>query len=1391
MPNALFCARLVSLLVSTGLAVAAAQPFHVLAGDAVDSKSNGPSPVAGVRPAGADGQPLNLDFETGSLAGWVAEGEAFARQPVEGDRVHARRGDMRSQHTGRFWIGTFEIAGDPPQGTLTSAPFKVTHRFASFLVGGGRGNNTRVEIVRRDTQQVLAKASGDDAENLRAAVIDLSQHQGAEVFIRLVDHSSGGWGHINFDDFRFHDVRPEFPHDQSALAQDVYAHDGLTAAEAARAMTVPEGFSVKLFAGEPDVQQPIAMAFDDRGRLWIAEAYNYPRRAKPEDAKDRILIFEDTDGDGDFDIRKVFAEKLNLVSGIELGFGGVWVGAAPELLFIADRDQDDRPDGPAEVLLDGWGYHDTHETLNTFIWGPDGWLYGCHGVFTHSRVGKPGVRDRQRTPINAGIWRYHPTRHQFEVFIEGTSNPWGVDFNDRGEAFLTACVIPHLYHLIPGARYERQSGKHFNPHTYDDIKTIADHVHWLGERPHAGNDRSDAAGGGHAHSGAMIYLGGAWPERYRDQIFMNNIHGARINEDILEPKGSGYVGRHGPDFLLANDRWSQILNLRYGPDGQVYMIDWYDKNQCHRIETEIHDRSNGRIFKIVYGEAKHTPVDLRKKSDAELAELMLEKNDWYVRHARRLLQERAAAAQIDNHAVDRLWEQATTHADVTRRLRGLWALHVIGQLTSERAAQLLNSDAAPVRAWTIRLLAEQPGRVNGTSPLAASAGAPGKGDGFLREFVALAAKDESPLVRRELASAANKIPSDRRGEILRGLVSHSEDASDHNLPLLYWYALEPVVGASPAEALAIARQAKIPLLLTHTVRRIGTEGTPEALELLVTALGDMDQPEQQKSCLEGINLALRGRRRVDGPKAWPAVAAKLANSPQQEIRAATRALAVTFGDPQALAAMRALLVDRTKELAARQSALESLLAAKDENLAPALQELLDDPPLRGPVLRGLAAYDDPKTPAAILSIYAGLGSVEKRDALNTLAARASYASALLDAIADKKVATGDVSADLIRQLRNLKDQKLLQRVADVWGAVRDTSADAAERIKTYKKMLTAAPPEPPDLALGRAMFVKTCQQCHMLFGQGGKVGPELTGSNRADLDYLLSNMLDPSALIAKDYMSTVIATTDGRSLVGIVRDEDANSLTLQTANEVLRIPLAEIDQRQPGEKSMMPDDIFQPLKEHEVRSLVAYLASPAQTPLLATADTIASLFNGQDLSGWTGDSKLWSVENGEIVGRSNGLDHNEFLVSDLLAEDFRLTLEVKLVANRGNSGIQFRSKPAESAGDATQAVQGYQADVGVGWWGKLYEEHGRGLLWSESGESHVKAGQWNTYEIVAAGSHIRTWLNGQKCVDLDDPPGARRGVFALQLHSGPATEVRFRNFKLELLPATQQQAAAK
>ncbi len=664
--------------------------------------SQTPPSEEGSLPVDDSGRPLNFDFEQGSLADWTTEGEAFKGGPVRGDAVFARRSDMHSKHAGSFWVGSFEQGGDAPRGVLTSRAFKVSKPYARFLIAGGSRPATRLEIVQDDDKRVVFRCSGDDTEELKPVAVDLSKQLGKKVFIRLVDDESVGWGHINFDDFRLFSSKPKVPVRAGDSTPDEYAHAGLSPREAAAAMTVPEGFHVTLFAGEPDVVQPIAAALDDRGRLWVAEAYSYPRRVDDSQAKDRILIFEDSDGDGSFDSRKVFYDKLNLVSALEVGFGGVWVGAAPYFMFIPDKNGDDMPDGPPQILLDGWHYEDSHETLNSFIWGPDGWLYGSHGVFTHSRVGKPGDPDSRRTPINAGIWRYHPTKHVFEVFAHGTSNSWGFDFDEHGQAIETACVIPHLYHMIQGGRYERQAGPHFNLYTYDDIKTIADHRHYVGGNPHGGNGRSDSAGGGHAHAGALIYQADSWPSNYRGSLFMNNIHGARLNQDLLTKKGSGFIGAHGADFLLANDSWSQIVSLKQAPDGGVYLIDWYDKNQCHHNDVNGHDRTNGRIFKVVYGTAKSAPIDLTRKSSEELAVLQASTNEWTSRHARRILQERGAGTATMKTLRAVLASKDAENA----RLRALWTLHAVGagrlepsrfQEREERIYPSLDDSARPRR----------------------------------------------------------------------------------------------------------------------------------------------------------------------------------------------------------------------------------------------------------------------------------------------------------------------------------------------------------------------------------------------------------------------------------------------------------------------------------------------------------------------------------------------------------------------------------------------------------------------------------------------------------------------------------------------------------------------
>ena len=1019
---------------------------------------------------------------------------------------------------------------------------------------------------------------------------------GVGVEVKATDVSGDG-----LPDIVVGNKRGSFVHVQSrqAVSRETYEDasprprramvEGLPATEAAAHMTVPPGFTVRLMASEPDVRQPIAMAFDDRGRLWVAEAYSYPVRVADAEARDRILIFEDTDGDDVFDSRKVFVEGLNLVSGLELGFGGVWVGAAPELLFYPDRDGDDRPDGEPEVLLDGWGYQDTHETLNAFIWGPDGWLYGCHGVFTHSAVGPPGATDAERVKLNAGIWRYHPVRRTFEVFAEGTSNPWGVDFNDVGDAFETACVIPHLYHVIQNARYQRQAGQHFNPWTFDDIKTIARHRHWTGGQWHnADREKSDLIGGGHAHSGAMVYLGGAWPERYRGRLFMNNIHGARLNVDRLEASASGYEGDGDPDFLFANDTSSQFVALQYGPDGQVVVIDWYDRNQCHRREVEAHDRDTGRIFKVAAVGAGSRriegPRNVAVLDDAALVDLLDHDNDWFVRHARRLLQERAAAGRLDTTTAGRLASRLGTAASGPKRLRVAWAMHAAGVL-SEADQRALLADADPhVRGWGVQLACE-PLSPTGDAVLPTS---------VRDRILALAESDPSPVVRRFIASAVGRMPPQERWAWLPRLIGHAEDADDHNLPLLYWYAVEPVVESDPQRALGLAAAGGVPSVSRFVVRRLAAEERfYEPLVAAVTTASSADRAWM----LGEIATALAARGRAGMPRSWQDGYEQLKKDESIEVRRLADEVAARFGDPRVLPILRAVVADRAAAEKERLSALESLVAARDAALPPLLHGLLAEDALRGPMLSALAAVPHDGTPGAVLARYARLPQADRQAAIATLTSRPEWTLALLDAIERKDVPRDDLAAFTVGRLAESADSRVLARLAEVWGTVRATPADRKAEFERWRKQLDDKALAVADLSHGREVYARTCGTCHVLHGVGAKIGPELTGSHRADLGYLLSNLIDPSALVGRDYQMTQIVTDDGRVLGGIVVAESPQAVTLQAPTERVVVPVADIETRTLSEQSLMPENQLAQLDVRSAVDLVAYLRHPTQVPL--------------------------------------------------------------------------------------------------------------------------------------------------------------------------------------------------
>ncbi len=349
--------------------------------------------------------------------------------------------------------------------------------------------------------------------------------------------------------------------------------------------------------------------------------------------------------------------------------------------------------------------------------------------------------------------------------------------------------------------------------------------------------------------------------------------------------------------------------------------------------------------------------------------------------------------------------------------------------------------------------------------------------------------------------------------------------------------------------------------------------------------------------LKGIRSAVEGQRQVPMPAGWAALETELTSSANIEIRGLAQSLGLTFGSEKAMASLRQTAVDPTAPVELRRSALESLVRVHDPALAPLLQSQLTDIHVRDIALRGLGGYDDARTPTAVLAVYGELNGAERRDALNTLAGRVSHARALLDAVGVGKVAKSELTADLVRQLRNLKDEKLRDQLTEVWGVIHETSPDMQKEVEKYKGIYWAGGSQPGDAPRGRALFNRICAQCHHLFDFGGEVGPNITGANRGDLDYLLQNILYPNAVIPNEYRAATLETKDGRVITGIIKSQTTSGYLVQTINEQVNLPRSEVNKVDQSEISMMPEGLISTLQPQEIRDLLYYLGRPGQVPL--------------------------------------------------------------------------------------------------------------------------------------------------------------------------------------------------
>jgi putative membrane-bound dehydrogenase-like protein len=974
----------------------------------------------------------------------------------------------------------------------------------------------------------------------------------------------------------------------------------MPAEEVARTMELPPGFKCQVFAAEPDVQQPIAMAWDAKGRLWVAENYTYAENPARWDTKlrDRIIILEDKDGDGKHDGRKVFWDQGSYLTSVEVGYGGAWILHNGTLSFIADKNGDDVPDGEPEVLLDGFNTKTIgHNIVNGLRWGPDGWLYGRHGITDTSSVGAPGTPADKRVKFNCAIWRFHPTRKVLEAVAHGGTNSWGHDWNAEGELFMINTVIGHLWHVIPGAYYRRMFGTHLNPYVYEVIEQTADHFHWdTGSEKWSDirtgiSNKTLELGGGHAHVGMLIYQGGTWPKEYHGAMLTCNLHGNRINMDKLVREGCGYTGKHAPDFMKAKDKWFRGIDLLTGPDGNVFVADWSDTGECHDNDG-VH-RTSGRIYKIVYGEPKKAePINVAEMKNEELVKLLESENNWWVRTAQQKMWQTTAAGYEPKHSTDlpAMRELAGKTFPANARLVALSTRNALGLSDGSMMTEHLADENESLRMNALKN--QLTDRVFHKSDEAK----------VIAPLAKLAQTDPSGLVRLHLASALQRLPLEARWPIATALAQHEEDANDRQQPLMIWYGIEPAVAADPMKGVEFIARAKIPTVRRLVARRIAEdiEKQPAAVDALVALM--TKEAAVREDILAGMAAGLDGFSTAKKPKGWDefVVRASARSSEVEDAQNPERAearttnlqtLSLVFGSGRASDELIAIVKNAEGDANARRNAFTGLTRSAKPELLPIVRSLINDKVLGTAARSALAAYDDPNIPKALLSPWPERSQEQQAATVATLVTRTAFAHALLDAVKSGKVPVAVITPYQARAIRSLNDADLTTKLTAVWGELRDTPEAKKAELADWTAKLTPERLAKGEAVKGKVIFTAVCASCHKLYGEGGMIGPDLTGGDRHKLTYLLENIVDPNAIVPADYRMSVFKLKDGRTLTGVIPAQTERTVTIQTPAEKLTIEKSQITEQQQLPMSLMPEGQLTALGEENVVHLMAYLQS--------------------------------------------------------------------------------------------------------------------------------------------------------------------------------------------------------
>ena len=978
---------------------------------------------------------------------------------------------------------------------------------------------------------------------------------------------------------------------------------------AAQKMDVADGLQVKLFASEPEIRQPSLVKVDERGRLWVIQYIQYPNPAGLKRVKidrwsrtiydripkppphgprgaDRITILEDTDGDGRADTFKDFVNGLNIATGLTFGHGGVFVLQLPYLLFYPDRDRDDVPDSDPEVLLTGFGMEDTQSVANHLTWGPDGWLYGLNGSTSTCKI--RGIEFQQ------GVWRYHPVTKEFELFAEGGGNIYGLTFDRKGNLFYSSNGGALFWHAVQGGYYRKSFGKHGPLHN----------LYAYGYFPHV---KHTGVTGGHIVLGGTIYDAKAFPETFHRSFIGANFLGHSASWWRVKSRGSTFEAEQVGTLFDSNDTWFSPTDLALGPDGSMYVSDFHDKRTAHPDPDAEWDRSNGRVYKIEpQGAQPLTDLDLAQLSSMDLVGLLKHSNGWYAAQARRILAHRRDTGV---HAELRRLLEASDDEDLT--LQYLWALHVSGGFDDDLAMALLKHRAEYVRAWTVRLLGDER---QASSSIA-------------KQLARLARTETSVVVRSQLAASAKRFPGDVAFAILAGLFTRDIDSNDPHIPLLTWWAVESKALSNQSEMVTLFTQ---PDTWTHPVKRAsaarlirryaaeGTTGAYDAVLKLVrtapsNALAEVVEVLDQGLAERGATLHGLGQGGLFEEVAELKTASEQTEHREYEplttpLKSRVRELwsnrpsdsnRIRLAVRADVAEAYQYVIDRLREPNLGEPEREEMLSVLSElgrpDCIPTVLEQIDQkyaPSVRLLALDTLARFQSDVVSTHLLDFYPSSSVAEKRKIRGILLGRNDTARQFLTAVDQGHFPASDVPVTDLRPLALNGNEQIQALVRKHWGNVRPgTPEEKLAIMRRFRNELNTGKGDPQR---GHLLFIEHCAGCHRLFGEGGTLGTDLTDANRSDRAALLAALVDPDATVRTEYLTYVVKTESGRTVRGIIKDQDAAGVTLiNSAHQETRVPRRDIESMEVAPESLMPENLLNALETQELRDLFSYLEKNA------------------------------------------------------------------------------------------------------------------------------------------------------------------------------------------------------